>query len=275
LVERKSPNVRLLDGLKKLVDPRGPLGDVVSPDITFKERQGVPTTSPHTTRAILHAPKEHVERSIAAPRFVALADANDVPSDRVRQVSAYVEEHWSPVYDSTQSADLLEIILASQRQVGWAVTQRESEQSRLARRAHQNAEDFVEVMQTCQIQASDEWANGYYETIAGNDPCVIDGEILRGEATYEWNEDGSRGKMIHDGIVRGGTMITGGRREYRAKTKGYVHWTKDDLPERARQQAAFDARPVQNVRRALEDCQNALPMYRCVGINFRKDRRAV
>ena len=266
--------MKILDGIKKALDPRGPLGSIASPDITFKERQGVPTTSPHVARARMEAPA-HLEATLAPTRFVALADALDVPADRSRMVSAFVEERWAPVYAATDSADLVTILLASQRQIGWSVTQHESQQSRLARRSRQNAEDFVEVMQTCQIQASDEWANGYYETIAGNDPCVIDGEILRGEATYEWNEDGSRGKMIHDGIVRGGTMITGGRREYRAKTKGYVHWTKDDLPERARQQAAFDARPVQNVRRALEDCQNALPMHRPVGINFRKDRRAV
>jgi hypothetical protein len=267
--------VKIVEALKKALDPRGTIGEIVSPDIIWKSRLGLPTESPHTVRAALTAPKEQVERSLAAPRFVALEHASDVPRDRTRQVSAYVEEHWAPVYASTESTDLAEILLNSQRQVGWTVTQRESQQSRLARRAQQNAEDFIEICATAQIQASDEWANGYYETIAGNDPCVVDGEILRGEATYEWNADGSRGKMIHDGVVRGGTMITGGRREYRAKTKGYVHWTKDDLPERARQQAAYDLRPVLNVRRAMESYAGELPMYRNVGINFRKDRRAV
>lgn len=266
--------MRLVEKIRKALDPRGPIGDLVSPSIVFKERQGVPITSPHTTRVIQHAPKEHVERSIAAPRFVALADANDVPSDRVRQVSAYVEEHWSPVYASTESADLLEIILASQRQVGWTVTQRESEQSRLARRAHQNAEEFVEVLQSTQIQASDEFYNGIMETVPGNDPIILDGEILRGEATYEWDADGNRGKMIHDGIVRG-TMITKGRSEYNARTKGMIHWDKGFLKEREAVQAEMDSRPVRNVRRAMEAIAGEkLPMWKPTGINFRRDRRS-
>lgn len=260
--------MRLLDGLKRALDPRGPIGDVVSPSIVFKERQGVPVTSPHTTRAIPHAPKEHVERSIAAPRFASIEES--APPNRVRQVSAYVEEHWSPVFRGTESVDLVAILLASQDQIGWTVTQRESEQSRLARRAHQNAEEFVAVLQSCQIQASDEWANGYYETIPGNDPVILDGQILRGEATYDEN-----GKMTHDGIVRGGTMITGGRRQYREATKGMAHWDKGFMAEREAAQAEMDSRPVRNVRRAMEAIAGEkLPMYGNVGINFRRDRRS-
>lgn len=261
--------MRLLDGIKKALDPRGPLGDVVSPSIVFKERQGVPITSPHTTRVILHAPKEQVERSIAAPRFVTVENAVDVPSDRVRQISAYIEEHWSPVYASTESADLLDIILASQKQVGWSVTQRESEQSRLARRAHQNAEEFVEVLQSAQIQASDAFYDGYYETIAGNDPVILNGEILRGEATYDEN-----GKMTHDGIIRGGTQIRG-RQQYDRATKNYVQWDKGAWAERERQQSEMESRPKRNVRRAMEAIAGEkLPMWSPTGMNFRRDRRS-
>ena len=266
--------MRIVEKLRKALDPRGPIGDLVSPSIVFKERQGVPVTSPHTTRVIQHAPKEQVERSIAAPRFVAIADANDVPSNRVRQLSAYVEEHWSPVYRSVDSADLVAILLASQDQIGWQVTQRESEQSRLARRAHQNAEEFVAVLQSAEFQVSDEFYNGILETVAGNDPIILDGEILRGEATYETNEDGSRGKMIHDGIVRG-TMIRGGRREYNERTKGYVHWDKGAWQKHVAAQAEMASRPKQNVRRAMEAIAGeALPMWKPTGINFRRDRRS-
>lgn len=225
-------------------------------------------------RASLAVTKEHVEHALAPVRYVTLDEAHAVPEGRVRQVSAYVEEHWNPVYRRVESTDLVQILLASQEQVGWTVTQRESEQSRLARRAQQNAEEFVEVLQSMQVQASDAFYNGVYETIPGNDPIVLDGEILRGEATYEWDADGNRGKMTHDGIVRG-TMITGGRAEHRSRTKGMVFWDKGFIEERKRQIAAENLRPIQNVRRALEACKGELPMYRNVGINFRKDRRAV
>lgn len=265
--------MRLLDGFKKLLDPRGPLGEVVSPSVVFKERQGLPTTSPHVARVALEAPS-HVEATLAPVRFVALADAVDVPADRTRLVSAFVEEHWAPVYTSTDSTDLATILLVSQKQIGWQVTQRESHQSRTARRARQNAEDFVEILQSTQIQASDEFYVGYYETIPGNDPVILDGEILRGEATYETNEDGSRGKMTHDGIVRGGTMITG-RKHYNSETKGFVQWDKGAWQEHLRVEAEMLSRPVRNVRQAMEAIAGEkLPMWRPTGINFRRDRRS-
>ena len=190
-------------------------------------------------------------------------------------VSAYVEEHWATSIRVVRKVhDLVEILLASQEQIGWQVTQRESEQSRLARRAHQNAEDFVEILQSTQIQASDEFYVGYYETIPGNDPVILDGEILRGEATYETNEDGSRGKMTHDGIVRGGTMITG-RKHYNSETKGFVQWDKGAWQEHLRVEAEMLSRPVRNVRQAMEAIAGEkLPMWRPTGINFRRDRRS-
>lgn len=119
------------------------------------------------------------------------------------------------------------------------------------------------------MQASDAFYDGIYETIPGNDPIILDGQILRGEATYDEN-----GKMTHDGIVRG-TMITKGRREYNERTKGFIHWDKAFAAQREAAQAEYASRPVRNVRRALEACQGELPMHRPVGINFRKDKRAV
>jgi hypothetical protein len=258
--------VRLLDAIRKAVDPRGPLGEVLSPSEVFKERLGLPIAAPHTARAVLAASKEQVEHALAAPRFASLDES--APPNRVRQVSAYVEEHWSPVYAKTDSTDLATILVTSQQQIGWTVTQRESEQSRLARRAQQNAEEFAEVLQSMQIQASDEFYNGILETVPGNDPIILDGEILRGEATYDEN-----GKMTHDGIIRG-TMITKGRREYNERTKGYVHWDKGAWEQHLKAEAEWCSRPVRNVRRALEDCNNALPLWRPVGINFRRDRRS-
>ena len=78
-------------------------------------------------RAKMAAPA-HLEATLAAPRFASLEES--APKDRVRQVSAFVEERWSPVYRKTDSTDLAAILLASQEQVGWQVTQHESQASR-------------------------------------------------------------------------------------------------------------------------------------------------
>jgi hypothetical protein len=239
--------VRLLQGLKKALDPRGPLGEVVSPSDVFKERLGLPVSSPHVQRVNLPAPA-HIERTLAAPRFVALADAVDVPRDRVRQVSAFVAEHWAPVYASTDSTDLATILLTSQQQIGWTVTQRQSASSRARRKL--SAEQFAEQLQTAQIQATDEFYNGVYETIPGNDPIVIDGKTLRG------------------------TVITKGRTEYEQRTKGMVHWDVGFVKERLRAQAEMDSRPVRNVQRNLERVAGeVLPMRRILA-NPRRDRRS-
>lgn len=262
-----------LEKLGALVNPVGPIGEIISPSEVYKSRLGLPIASPHVQRAKMAAPA-HLEHTLAPVRFIRIEEVAHAPHNRVEQVSAYVEAHWSPVYAKTDSADLATIIIASQTQIGWSVTERESEQSRLARRAQQNAEDFIQVLQSTHIQASDAFYDGYYETIAGNDPVILDGEILRGEATYEWNADGTRGAMTHDGIVRGGTQIRG-RQQYNAATKGMIHWDKTFAAQREAAQAEAASRPVRNVRRAMESYRGELPMHNAVGINFRKDKRAV
>jgi hypothetical protein len=190
-----------------------------------------------------------VERALAPSRFVPLSEAVDVPKDRVRQVSAFVEEVWAPVYATTTSTDLATILVVSQQQTGWTVTQRQSASSR--QRARLSAEQFIEQLQSTQIQASDDWANGYYETIPGNDPIWIDGKRLTG-----------------------GTRITGGRREYAEKTKGMVLWDRGFIEQRNAAMAEMDSRPVRNVQRNLERVAGeVLPMRRLVA-NPRRDRRS-
>lgn len=255
----------LLNILKKLVDPVGPIGAVLSPADVYKERLGLPIASPHTAHANIQAPGD-IERALAPPRFVALADATNVPKNRIRQVSAFVEEHWHPVYASTDSTDMFEILRTSQTQIGWRVTQQQTASSR----ARVTNEQFMEVAQTLQIQTKeDEIYNGYYPTIPGNDPVVLDGEILRGQATYDVN-----GKIIHDGILRGGTQINGGRREYREKTKNFVHWDAGFAKQREAAQAEMDSRPIRNVRANLERVAGeCLPMRRLLS-NPRYDRKS-
>jgi hypothetical protein len=238
--------VRFFDTLKKLVDPLGPVGQWLSPSEVYKDRLGLPIQSPHTMRAMLQAPAD-IERALAPSRFVAIADAVDVPKSRTRQVSAFIEEHWSPVYASTTSTDMFEILKASKTQVGWRVTQQQTASSR----ARMTDAQFIEQAQTLQFQTSDEIYNGYFETIRGNDPIEIDGKILTG-----------------------GTRITGGRAEYRAKTKDYVHWDKGFIEKRQAALAEEASRPVRNVKANLERVAGeCLPMRRLLP-NARYDRKS-
>lgn len=251
---------------RALLDPRGPLGEVLSPSEVFKPRAGLPISSPHTQRAEIVSDVKIPTREY----FVALKDAIDVPESRVRQVSAFVEEVWAPVYAKTDSIELADILRASRQLIGWNVTERKRSAfcdcttARFERtaageyvhgdcgraRRHLTDDQFVEVMQLAQIQATDEFYNGYYETIKGNDPVVLGGQILRAD-------DGTP--------ITGGTMITRGRMQYRDATKNYVHWDKGFLEKRQVELAKEAARPVQNVRRNLERVAGeALPMWRAI-----------
>jgi hypothetical protein len=237
--------MRLLERLKKLVDPVGPLGEILSPADVYKTRAGLPITSPHAMRVAMAAPAD-VERALAPVRFVSLEDAVDVPRDRVRQVSAFVEEVFEPVYRKTDSTDLATILRTSQELVGWSVRQRASVSSQARHRL--SAEQFVEVAQSAQIQASDAFYNGLLETVPGNDPFMVDGKMLKG------------------------TIITKGRTEYNQRTKGFVHWDQGFVKERAKAQAEMESRPQRNVKAALErKAGEVLPMRRILA-NPRRDR---
>ena len=225
----------MLKLLWKVIYPQGPIGQWLSPSEVYKDRLGLPVSSPHTIRATVQAPGD-IERAFAPARFVSMEDAIDVPKGRVRHVSAYIEERWSPVYASTTSTDMFEIIKASQTQIGWTVTQQQTQASK----ARPSAEQFIEIAQSCHIQASDEYLNGYYETIPGNDPLVIDGKT-----------------------VTGGTRITGGRREYREKTQGMIHWDAGFVKERERALAIEAQKGVQGVRAEGERIMGErMPTYR-------------
>lgn len=282
----------LFSAFKKLLDPAGPIGNWLSPSEVYKERLGLPIDAPHTMRVQLET-SAAVEKALAPSRFVATDEAVNVPKNRVRILSAFIQERWSPVYATTDSMDMGEILRASQTQIGWKVTQEqrsaycdcthatfENEGGAFVHKAcgrsrkHLSDEQFMEQVVRQQIQASDEFYNGLIETVPGNDPVIFEGELLRGEAVYETLPDGSRGKMLHDGIIRG-TMITQGRREYRERTKGFAHWDAGFIEKRKAALAEEDSRPIRNVQRAMESVAGeSLPTWRPVGVNFRRDRRS-
>ena len=239
--------MKLLEALRRFVNPEGPIGEVISPSEVYKTRLGLPVSSPHQVRVSIEAPS-HASAVVeaTAARFVPAAEA-DVPKSRERQVSAFLTEHWSPVYAKTDSTDMVEILRASQTLLGWTVTPRVAASAK----AKMTAEQFAEVLQSAQIQASDEIYNGFYETISGPDSILVDGKMLTG-----------------------GTRITGGRREYAEKTKNFVHWGPGVAEKHAAAHAELDSRPVRNVKRALEAHAGvALPLYRRLQ-NGRYDRRS-
>lgn len=216
--------------LGKLLDPRGPLGNVLAPSETFKERAGLPVAAPHSVRvrAVTAAPAH----AIAVSRFVAYG-AETPPPGRTRFVGRFAEE-WKPVYATTDSTDPYDIVAAAQRQLGWTVTRtlrtdscdctgtvlwdRDDDGTVFHqfcgrpvrnRLAGLTAEEAREQLLSLSIQRSDAWANVYATTIPGNDTGVVDGVE-----------------------VKGGTQLRG-RADYRRKTKGWVHWDKGVVAERA------------------------------------------
>ena len=252
--------MKFLEKLGELVNPKGPLGEVLSPSDVFKSRAGLPIESPHVQRDTAFAPaSEHV---LAPMAFKTVAELPEVPRSRMRLVSRYVEEHYAPVYDTPRWSGMAEAIRANTTVVGWNVTQRvrsphcdclqatlEMEQGKLIHRAcgraraHKSDEEFVEHIQRLQFTPSDDIYDMYYPTIPGNDPVIMeDGKVLKGEAVYK------DGKCVHDGTIRGGTQIRHGRREWKEKTKNMVLWDKGVIKEREKAYAASQQKWLDDVR---------------------------
>jgi hypothetical protein len=244
--------VKITEAIKKIVDPAGPIGEVLSPADVYKSRLGLPTTTPQVQRDTGFLPIE--ERFLAPQRFVA-ADAVVAPASRVRQVSRYVEEHYSPVYDTPRSSGLAEALRASTTVVGYNIRQvartpycdcRSArltlEDGQLVHRACGRArkkvaaEDFVEHVRTLQLAPSDEFYNTFYPTIPGPDAVQTDA-----------------------GLAKGGTQIRGGRREWREKTDGWVVWDKGVVKEREKAYAAEQQKWIDGVRPLAERALARLP----------------
>jgi hypothetical protein len=255
---------KVLDRVAAAIDPRGPLGEILSPSDVFKERAGLPTTNQHDVRDTDFRPAESVV--LAAPKVVSAGEIV-VPFSRMRLVSRYVEEHYAPVLDTPRFSGLTESIRALNTIVEWKVTQKlrsphcdcaqatlELDAGKLVHkacgraRAHRSDEDFIQHIQSLQIAPSDEFYNTDYPTIPGKDVYIMpDGKPLRGTPTYDAN-----GKMTHDGIIRQNTRMTGGRREWKQKTKNMVMWDKGVVKERDKAYAAHQKSFIDGVRPKME-----------------------
>lgn len=246
--------MKIIDKVRKALDPRGPIGNVVSPSDVFKERAGLPVSAPHTDRYRDFNPI--APEMLAAPRFVTIYEIDPVavPLSRMRLASPYIEEHFEPVYASPEGLSYAEVMRRGNVLVGWTITQRARSPHcdclqatlehdhdgvlihRQCGRARKRVEDadFAEHILRLQFAPSDDFYNMYYETIPGNDPVIMeDGKVLKGAPKYN-----RKGQMIHDGTIRGGTQIRQGRRQYRTLTKNMVLWDKGVVKEREKAYAA-------------------------------------
>jgi hypothetical protein len=226
---------------KRLLDPNGPIGQWLSPSEVYKDRAGLPIASPHSLRVDSHtAVPGEIARAVQVKRYVAFGEEVP-PSGRTRLVGRYIIEDWSPVYATTDSENILDAITASQTQVGWNVTQRvrnpycDCTHARFssdgthsvcgrARRSMDDAE-YIEHVQSLTVAHSDEYLNGFYETIKGKDTI-----------------------MTTAGPATGGHRITGGRAEYRRLTRNMIHWDKGYIVERARYEADDKQKKKDSVR---------------------------
>jgi len=197
-----------------------------------------------------------VAASLPAPRFTGPNDP-ERPTDNRRRVNAFVEEVWTAIpfaFEDLSTADLAAavangVVPIMGYEVRQVVSHRESWVS-------MNAEQRQEVLQSIgqYHRHEDHVYNGHYPTIRGHDVAHHDpnavgmaayqgGNVLRGRPAYD-----ASGKMVHDGTVRGGTEIRGGRAEYRRvlKQKGYEPFDKGYFAHvdriKADQQAARDAK---------------------------------
>lgn len=216
--------MKIKEFFRKLLDPAGPLGEIVSPSIVFKTRQGIPITAPGATAVSLN-------QYFTVEQLESMGKT--VPADRRENLSPRVDAVWTPVYGTTDSENFAEIFRVARTLLGWRINlvdraetcdckgarfqlvDHELVHVKCGRMAapigREHAEDFYEHIQSLSFGVTDEFYNTFYTTIKGNDSI-----------------------MTEAGPAKGGTRITGGRAEYREKTRGMVHWDKGFLPERAK-----------------------------------------
>lgn len=204
-----------------------------------------------------------VEATLKPARYVAAngPEASHLPASRERVISPFVKEIWETVPLPLDDAGMWQAAMTGIVPVqGYNVKQVVTiKQSWSDMAPAERAEVLQSIGQFHRHE--DAIYNGYYPTIKGKDVAHHDtdatgmaafqgGSVIKGNPSA----DGQ-----HDGTIRGGTEIRGGRREWREKTKHYYefgpgYWT-DIAKIRARQQAERD----QKHRVAYEKADALLP----------------
>lgn len=238
----------LLNSLKKLLDPEGPIGSVASPSIVYKERQGLPIgdARAYTARATHNIDVHEIAKALAPVRFVSV-DEGSAPASRLRQVSLHVEEEWKPVYAPSTGDSYAAVFANPPRLLGWQVTQKARSQycdCGVARFSKTDGEmlchkcqrprpklsdaEVVERAMHAQMQPGDTHYQQYAVTIPGTD-----------KALYRGRE------------VTGGTRIRS-RKHYNQLTKNMVLWDRGVPREIERAKAEQDAKRKATIAKDIE-----------------------
>lgn len=191
-----------------------------------------------------------LETKLARPRYVGAADEIP-PIGRTVQVAPWIEERWTAVPKELTDTELWTVAATGIVPIaGWRVTQHVTLK---ATWMDMDVEARAEVLMSINAHVEDDAIyNGYYPTIKGDDVAHHEigqsgmrafqgGDVIKGNAKFN-----AAGDMIHDGTIRGGTEIRGGRAEWRRKTKNYAMFDKGYFKHveriRAQKQAEREAR---------------------------------
>ena len=232
----------------RLLDPRGPIGNIQSESIFHDKRLSVPVTAPHRAPALTKS--EHNQPGVIC-RFVEYG-AETPPKERSRALTPDIEERWAPVYGKTNSTDIMEILRVSSQQIGWNVSYHERNEHcdctkatfnennihETCGRAHApvSNEDFVQQIQSLNYAPADQIYNRFYPTIKGTDYI-----------------------MTENGPAKGGHRITGGRSEYRRVTKDMVHRDSGFLAARKKAESDEKAAQKEKIREHATRVSKSLP----------------
>jgi len=169
-----------------------------------------------------------------AVAFTMPADAV-VPADRRREVRPGIEERWTPIPMNLEHLPTAEVLrLTSTGNIpigGWRVSYHSTRKG-VDFDSMTGDEIRAHIMSLSIAPEDDALYNGFYPTIRGNDVAHHDptkagmaafrgGPTIKGNPAYD-----AQGRMTHDGTIRGGKEITGGRAEYKRATKGYEQFDK-------------------------------------------------
>jgi hypothetical protein len=230
-------DVNLLERLGRALDPRGPIGAILSPADVYKESGPIPTGKAYVAVAkpgVSEDMRARVEATLAPERFVSVDDVGGRVA-RTVVLNRFVEEHWEPVYAPVQGETFEEVMAGalSRTPAGWRVTQHarsatcDCSKPRLELHRGElrhvacgrpsavkaDVNNIAEHVASLGIQARDDFYNGVYPTLGG--------------------------KNANDRQAN----IIGGRTEYKARTKGMIEWgsTRNDIEETSRALRKIDA----------------------------------
>lgn len=249
--------VVIVEGVERLLHDPG----AVAPSI--KTGQVIVGVERRPARSRFEVLRASVEQALKPDRFVAenTLDASHVPPSRRRAVGPFVEEVWEAVPAALDDAGMFQvaatgIIPIAGYNVRQVVTLKQTWDDMSAAQRQETLQSIGQYH-----RHEDVIYNGYYPTIKGNDVAHHDpdatgmaafqgGAVIRGNPSADGH---------HDGTIRGGTEIRGGKREWREKTKNYYEFGPGYFADVERIKAARQHKLNERHRIELEKIDALLP----------------